>query len=86
LFSDQVQHETEAYAKQFLARYVHNAPQARLELRVGRPADEILQAVDVEHPDLLALGWPHTGGPARGAIARDLLDRSQVPMLLVAVT
>jgi nucleotide-binding universal stress UspA family protein len=85
-FSDQVQHETDAYAQQFLGRYLHGAPEARLEMRIGTPADEILDAVESEHPDLLALGWPQSDDPERGAVARDLLDRSNVPMLLVALT
>ena len=34
-FTDQVQHETEAYAKEFFARHILYAPQVRLELRIG---------------------------------------------------
>ena len=84
-FSDQVQHETEAFAREFLARHVHGAPQARLELRVGEPADEILAAADALHPALVALGWPHSDDPGRGRVAREVLDRARCPVLLVAV-
>jgi nucleotide-binding universal stress UspA family protein len=86
LFSDQVQHETEAYAREFLARYCHGAPEARLELRIGIPADEIMAAVDKATPDILAIGWPHSSEPGRGGVARQILDRSHTPVLLVAVT
>ena len=82
-FSDQVAHETEAYSREFLARYLPGAPAARLELRVGAPVEEIIDLTDTIGADLLAIGWPH--GPERGAIARQILDRSHVPVLLVAV-
>ena len=84
-FTDQVQHETEAYTREFFARHIRGAPQARLELRIGVPATEVLEAVDVLHPELVAVGWPHSDDPGRGAVAREILDRSPVPVLLVAV-
>jgi nucleotide-binding universal stress UspA family protein len=86
LFSDQVQHETESYSREFLARYAQRAPDPRLELRIGLPADEILTAVDTEHADMLAIGWPPSDDPARGVVAREILDRCHTPMLLVAVS
>jgi len=45
-FSDQVQHETDAYAREFLARNCPGATSARLESRVGVPADEIMATVE----------------------------------------
>lgn len=84
-FCDQVQYETEAYAKEFLARYLPRAPEAQLHLRVGVPVDEILAAADELAPDLLAIGWPQTDDPARGDVARELVNRSRLPLLLVAV-
>jgi len=85
-FTDQVQHETEAYAREFFARHVLGAPQARLELRIGDPAMEVLGAVELLGAELVAVGWPHTADPGRGAVAREIVDRSPVPILLVAVT
>lgn len=84
-FSDQAAHETDAYAAEFLARYVHGAPKARLEPRVGIPADEIVAVSDSISADLLALGWPQSADPHRGMIAKEVLDRSHVPVLLVAL-
>jgi nucleotide-binding universal stress UspA family protein len=84
-FSDQVQHETEAYAHEFLARFAPGAPAARLELRIGEPAEEILTTADSSCPDLLAIGWPQSDDPARGIVAREVLDRSHRPVLLVAL-
>jgi nucleotide-binding universal stress UspA family protein len=85
-FTDQVQHETEAYTREFFARHLVRAPQARLELRIGVPAVEVLGAVESLHAELVAVGWPSTGDPGRGTVAREILDRSPVPVLLVAVT
>jgi nucleotide-binding universal stress UspA family protein len=84
-FSDQVAHETDAYASEFLARNVHGAPNARLELRIGVPADEIIKAADSLQADLLAVGWPQSHEAHKGMTAREILDRSHVPVLLVAV-
>jgi nucleotide-binding universal stress UspA family protein len=85
LFSDQVQHETDSYAREFLARYCRGAPDARLELRVGNPADEILGCVEAEGSHLLAIGWPHSDDPRRGAVAGEILERAHVPLLLVSL-
>jgi nucleotide-binding universal stress UspA family protein len=85
-FTDQVQHETDAYAQEFIARHLLGASQARLELRIGVPAVEVLVAIESQKAELVAVGWPHTANPARGAVAREILERSPVPVLLVAVT
>ena len=71
---------------EFFARHLPGAPQARLELRIGVPAIEVLSIVESLHPELVAVGWPHAHDPDRGAVAREILDRSPVPVLLVAVT
>jgi nucleotide-binding universal stress UspA family protein len=84
-FSDQVQHETAAYAHEFIARYCGGAADVRLESRVGDPAREILAAAEDVHPELLALGWPPADEPHRGDVVREVLERSPVPVLLVAV-
>ena len=82
-FSDQVAHETSAYAREFLARHLPRGPKARLELRVGVPADEIIEMASSFRADLLAVGWPQLAEGNRGATAREILDRSTVPLLLV---
>jgi nucleotide-binding universal stress UspA family protein len=83
-FSDQVQHETDAFAQEFLARHLPGAPTARLELRIGEPADEILAAAAAMTAEVIALGWPQS--PERGAVAREILGRSHLPVLLVAIS
>lgn len=82
-FSDQEAHETQAYADEFVARYLPGAGPARLELRVGEPADEIVKLAQQGTFDLLALGWPRD--PGRGAVARRVLGRSHIPVLLVSI-
>jgi nucleotide-binding universal stress UspA family protein len=84
-FSDQVQHEAEAYAGAFLSRYVRSAPAARLELRVGSPAEEIMAVARTVGAELIALGWPRALARERGAVARQVVERSEVPVLLVAL-
>lgn len=85
-FNDQVQYETQAYANEFLARYCRGAPEARLMLRVGIPVDEILAAAEEVTPDLLAIGWPRREPTAAYDVAREIVDRSRFPVLVVAVT
>ncbi len=82
-FSDQIQHEAEDFAKEFFARHRIDAPQMRLELRIGVPAVEVLAAIESSHAELVAVGWPHTDDPNRGAVAREIVERSSVPILLV---
>ena len=44
-----------------------------------------MTADDVE-PDMLAIGWSQTDDPGRGKVAREIINRSRFPILLVAVT
>jgi nucleotide-binding universal stress UspA family protein len=84
-FTDQIQHETTAYAREFLTKHVLDAPLAQLDLRVGGPAAQVLSAIDEFHPDLVSVGWPQGDDPSRGSVAREILDRCPVPVLLIAV-
>ncbi len=82
-FSDQVQHETEAYAQEFFARHLMGAPQMRLELRFGDPATEVLSAVESAEAELIVVGWPQD--PTRGHIARRIVARSGVPVMMFPI-
>ncbi|HEY5108798.1 MAG TPA: universal stress protein [Acidimicrobiales bacterium] len=84
-FTDQIQHETAAYAQEFFDRFVPGVMDVRFELRIGAPATEVLTAVDMLRPHLIAVGWPHSAEPGRGAVAREIVGRSPVPVMLVAV-
>lgn len=84
-FSDDVAHETADFAREYLARYWPLVPPARLALRFGWPAEEVLAVAAEVEPDLLVAGWPQGCGPGHGRVPRELLRRSPVPVLLVAV-
>ena len=84
-FSDQMHYETEAYAQEFFHRHLIGAPQMRLELRIGTPAVEVLSAIESSGAELVAVGWHQSDDLRRGAVAREILDRSPVPVLLVAM-
>ena len=84
-FSDQAQYDNEVYAAEFLARFCPGAPDARLEMRMGSPADEILAAAHEAGADLVAVGWPQSDDPARGAVAKEIVERCHLPVLLVAL-
>ncbi len=82
--SDQPQHETAAYATEFVARYCPpGLSPVRLELRVGDPTRELLEAVDELTVDLVALGCPRSLAPGRAAVVRGVIGASPVPVLLV---
>jgi nucleotide-binding universal stress UspA family protein len=84
-FSDQAQYDTQDYANEFLTRYCKGAPEARLVLRVGLPVDEILATADEVDPDMLAIGWAHGLDPDRARVAREIVARSHVPVLVAAI-
>ena len=84
-FTDQVQHEADAYLQEFVARHGPALRSRRIELRIGAPAEELLAAIELVRPDLVAVGWPHPGDPDRGEVAREILARCPVPLLLVPV-
>lgn len=83
-FSDQVHYEVDAYAREFLARYVPGAPDARLDLRIGDPAEEILQAAESTDAQVIAVGFTRGAHPGDG-VAHQLLTRSHLPVLLVTL-
>jgi nucleotide-binding universal stress UspA family protein len=84
-FSDQVQHEAEAYAREFFSRHLIGAPEMRLELRLGNPVTEVLAAIASAQAELVAVGWPRSEDPRRGVVAKEILGSSPVAVLLVAV-
>ena len=86
LFTDQPQHEQEAWAREFLARYCPaGLGNVQLETRVGR-SDALVPLVAGECGcDLVALGWSQALAPGRAPVVRATLERSRLPVLLVPV-
>jgi nucleotide-binding universal stress UspA family protein len=85
-FGDQPQHETREWAREFVARYCpRGVGDVRLETRVGRRDEEILQTTKEVEADLIALGWSQELAPGRAHVVRAALERAHVPVLLVPV-
>lgn len=85
-FVDQPQHEVEAWAGEFLARYCPGRPDAaRLEVRVGPPGRHVLEVARDVRADLLVLGWSQDLSPGRAKVVREAIERGTVPTLLVPV-
>jgi nucleotide-binding universal stress UspA family protein len=86
MFEEQPQHETEAWVREFLARYCPGIRgRARMEVRVGTPEQEILGVIVEEACDLVAVGWSQDLSPGHASVVRELLRWSQVPVLLLPV-
>jgi nucleotide-binding universal stress UspA family protein len=85
-FSDQPQHEWEAFGREFLARYSPwPVEHVRLETRLGRPDQHILPVARETDCDLVVLAWAQEPAPGRACIVRDTLLRGTIPVLLVPV-
>jgi nucleotide-binding universal stress UspA family protein len=85
-FTDQPQHESEAWAREFLERYCPvGLDRVRLELRVGSPEELVPQVAQEIDADLIALGWSRELEGDRAPIVRAALARGHRPVLLLPV-
>ena len=85
-FTDQPQHQTRAWGDEFVARYCPwGIGKVRVELRVGRPEEEILAAAEGADAHVIALGWSQEIDWGRAPVVRELLERGRIPVLLVPV-
>jgi nucleotide-binding universal stress UspA family protein len=83
-FTDQPQHETEAWANEFLARYCPvGLRSVSLAVRVGAPGETIVRVAEETGVDVIALGWNQQLAPGRAAIVRAVLERGRLPLLLI---
>ena len=57
----------------------------RLETRVGVPAELVHTIATETGADLIALAWSQTMTAGRATVVRAVLERSDVPVLLVPV-
>lgn len=81
-FWDQPFHAAEAYATEFLARFMAQ-PGARARLRTGVPKEGVLDAAVRESVDVIALGWSRHLDRGRAEVVRHVLSRASIPVLLV---
>jgi nucleotide-binding universal stress UspA family protein len=83
-FEDHPQHESEAWGREFVARYCGLALEdVRLEVRVGSPGRHVVDVARDLDVDVIALGWSRRLERDRAAVVREALSHSQVPVLLV---
>lgn len=86
-FTDQPQHETEAWANEFLARYCPAGLRSvSLALRIGRPDQTVVRVAEETGVDLIALGWNQRLVPGRAEIVRAVLERGRLPLMLIPAT
>jgi nucleotide-binding universal stress UspA family protein len=85
-FTDQPQHQVRAWGDEFVARYCPwGIGKVTVELRVGRPAEEILAVAAETGAQLIALGWSQEIDWGRAPVVREVLERGRTPVLLVPV-
>lgn len=85
-FSDQSHHETRAWEREFISRFVHGSHEgARLIRRMGVAADDVATVARNADADLIALAWSQDLGPGHARVVRETLARSAIPVLLVPV-
>jgi nucleotide-binding universal stress UspA family protein len=85
-FTDQRQHEHQAWTQEFLHRFCHwGLGTVRLETRVGRSGEVIPLVAEELGCDLIALGWSQQLSAGRAPVVRQTLERSHLPVLLVPV-
>jgi nucleotide-binding universal stress UspA family protein len=83
-FEDQPHYDVDAWADEFLARWVPGSRrEATMEIRVGAPAEEIIGVARERGADLIGMGWLQDLSPGRATIVRAVLERSSVPVALV---
>ncbi len=83
-FSDQPQHETPAWAEEFLARYAPSSPNdVAFHVGFGSPAAYILKIAELRDVHVIALSCAQLDAPGHAAVAHELLERSHVPLLIV---
>lgn len=81
-FWDQPYHASEAFGKEFLARFMRQ-PGARVSLRSGVPRQSVLDAASRESVDVIALGWSQHLESGRADVVRHVLSEAPMPVLLI---
>ena len=82
--TDQPQHEVDAWVAEFKRRYCGD-PDIRIELRAGGTVDHVLATAEAVEADAVLLAWGQRVADGRGAKVRSVLERSQIPVILVPV-
>jgi nucleotide-binding universal stress UspA family protein len=80
-FWDQSGHAPQSWSAEFLSRWCVE-PGADLHLRTGDIAASILHVATCEQADLIIVAWSQDLTSDHARVVRDLLGRSEIPMLL----
>lgn len=81
-FWDQAAHTHQHWTREFLRR---NLPgEVELDLRSGRPAEEVLMEADESGADLVVVAWAQELGGGRARTVRRALTEGSTPVLLVS--
>jgi nucleotide-binding universal stress UspA family protein len=81
-FLDQSYHGLTAWRHEFAVRH---AAAARVELRVGVTATQVIDVAAEEGVNLIAMGWSQQLDPDRAAVVRGVLCEAATPVLLIPV-
>jgi nucleotide-binding universal stress UspA family protein len=85
-FTDQLQHERQTWAREFLTRYCPwGVSRVRLETRLGRSEELVPLVAGETSADLIVLGWAQELAEGRAPVVRAALARGRVPVMLVPV-
>ncbi|HET7636851.1 MAG TPA: universal stress protein [Candidatus Limnocylindria bacterium] len=85
LFTDQPQHEVEAWIAEFLRSYCDRPDEVQVQPRAGVAAEHLLAAADEIGADALLLAWHQQLLPGRARLVRAALAQSHIPVVLVPV-
>jgi nucleotide-binding universal stress UspA family protein len=81
-FWDQAGHASQSWGAEFLAHWC-DRPGTTLRLRSGDVVAAILDVVVAESIDVIVLGWSQNIAGDRARIVRDVVGRSDIPVLLM---
>lgn len=85
-YLDYPQYDWPAWASEFIERfYTHRPPGVGLRLfeREGNPADVMIKFAFENGDDLIAIGWHGHLEPGRAEIVKDLLGKTELPVVLI---
>lgn len=80
-FWDQAAHSGREWTEEFVRRCLPDG--VELDLRRGRPCEEVLAEADRTDVDLIIIGWGQDLSAGRAATVRQALTHGRVPVLLV---
>ena len=78
--------DTELWADEFGRRFAPGTPDVPLELCTGDIATAVIEMCERHDADLVALEWRRTFDGGHGAVVREVLSRTTIPVLLVSTT